>query len=91
MKVMVQHWKTTAAGVLSAFIGMLGPLSAFLGAYQAIEATIPGHAAADYRLAIWGAGLTCAGAVARAWIGLISNDAPPNDSVALKPAEAPKP
>jgi hypothetical protein len=73
----MSHWKTTAAGALSAFMSAVGPLSAFLGAYAAIQAQNPGHGPANYTLAIIGAGLTCAAAIARGWIGLIQNDAPP--------------
>jgi hypothetical protein len=68
--------KTTIAGILSAFLAIIGPLSAFLAAFQAIEAQIPGHASANYTFAIAGAALTCLAAIARAWVGLISGDAP---------------
>ena len=73
---MGKNWKTTANGILSAFMSTVGPLSAFLGAMQAIQATIPGHSAANYTYAIIGAALTCAAAIARGWIGLLQNDAP---------------
>jgi formate hydrogenlyase subunit 3/multisubunit Na+/H+ antiporter MnhD subunit len=66
-------WKTTAAGLLSAFASAIGPLSGFLAAWQAIQAQIPGHGPANYTLALIGAGLTCAAAIARAWIGLLQN------------------
>lgn len=62
--------KTTINGLLAAFIGMVGPLSGFLAALQAM------HPAPDYTLAIVAAALTCAASVARAWVGLIQNDCP---------------
>ena len=70
------HWKTTAAGALSAFAVTVGPLSGFLASVQQIESTIPGHGPANYTLAIVGAGLTCLAAMARLWIGMLQNDAP---------------
>lgn len=70
-------WKTTTAGALTAFAVTAGPLSGFLASLQAIEAQIPGHGSAKYTLAIVGAALTCVAAIARLWIGLIQNDAPP--------------
>lgn len=71
------HWKTTVAGILSAFLATVGPATSFLTAYDALIQQIPGHSHADFRVAIWGMALTAAAAVARAWIGLISHDAPP--------------
>ena len=79
MTAMVQHWKTSVAGILSAYIGAVGPLTAYL-------CTLPNKNAAE----IAGA-MTCAGLIARVWIGLLQNDAPPNDSVMLNPTAAPKP
>jgi hypothetical protein len=83
--VKITHWKTTVAGVLSAFLATVGPATSFLAAYDTLIQQLPGHSHADFRVAIWGAALTCAAAVARAWIGLISADAPdpppPADSV----------
>ena len=70
----MKNWKTTAAAALSAFMAATGPISAFLGAIQEIQSQIPGHAPANYTLAIVGAGLTCAAAIARLWIGLIQKD-----------------
>ena len=72
----MKNWKTTANGILAALLAIIGPGSALLAALQAISATQPGHAAADYTYAIVGAVLTFLGACARAWIGLIQNDAP---------------
>jgi hypothetical protein len=60
------NWKTTVAGLLSAFVGMVGPLTAYL-------ATTTNPKAAE----ICGA-LTCAGAIARIWVGLIQSDAKPS-------------
>lgn len=74
--VKITHWKTTVAGALSAFLATVGPATSFLAAYDTLIQQIPGHSHADFRVAICGAGLTCAAAVARAWIGLISADAP---------------
>jgi len=73
---MNSHWKTTAAGVLSAFMAAVGPLSGFLASIQMIIAQQPGHGPANYTLAIVGAGLTAGAAIARVWIGLLQNDAP---------------
>lgn len=64
--------KTTIAGVLSALIGVSGPLSAFLAALQAIK----GGATPDYTLAITGAIATFVFAVLRIWVGLLQGDAP---------------
>lgn len=72
----MKNWKTTAAGILSAFLGTVPPATAFLAAYRTIQAQIPGHSPANYTVALIGAGLTCAAATARAWIGLIQDDAP---------------
>ena len=80
----MNHWKTTVAGLLSAFIGIVGPLSGLLASLQAITAQQPGHAPADYRYAIAGAILTFLAAAARVWIGMLQNDAPPPDSVTVQ-------
>jgi hypothetical protein len=69
--------KTTLNGILAAFLAIIGPLSAFLAAVQALGSQMPGHGPANYTLAIIGAGLTCLAAVARAWVGLLQNDSPP--------------
>lgn len=71
----MKNWKTTINGFLSAFLGTVPPLSAFLAAAQSLKP----HP--DYTLALVGAGLTCAAAIARAWIGLLQNDAPENPKV----------
>jgi hypothetical protein len=73
----MQNWKTTVNGILSAFMSTVGPLTAFLAAVQMINSQIPGHGPGSYALAIVGAALVCAAAIARAWIGLLQNDAPP--------------
>jgi hypothetical protein len=85
----VNNWKTTVAGILSAFMGAVGPLTGFLAALQAMKPT------PDYTLAIWGAGLTCAAGIARVWIGLIQSDAKPSVTStvtieAVTPATPPK-
>ncbi len=93
--VKITHWKTTVAGILSAFLATVGPLTSFLAAYDVLIQQMPNHSHADFRLAIWGAALTCAAAVARAWIGLISADAadapPPQSNSVLVSDVAPVP
>ena len=59
------NWKTTAAGILSAYLAIVAPLTAYL-------ATLPGKTAVQ----ISGVA-TFLGVVARIWIGLIQNDALP--------------
>jgi len=73
----IVNWKSTVQGILTALLGTTGPLSAFLAALQAIKQAA-NQGAADYRLAIWGAGLTCLAATLKVWLGLISNDAKPS-------------
>jgi hypothetical protein len=70
---MFLNWKTTVAGILSGLMALTGPTSGLLAALQAIKGP-----SADYTLAICGAVTTFIFAVARGWIGLIQNDAPPN-------------
>ena len=60
------NWKTTAAGLLSAFLGIVGPITAYLATTNNPKAT---------EIA---AALTCAGAIARIWIGMLQNDAQPS-------------
>ncbi len=74
----MKSWKSSVSGLLSAFLATVGPATSFLTAYDALIQQIPGHSHADFRVAIWGMGLTAAAAVAKAWIGLISNDALPS-------------
>ena len=64
------NWKTTAQGFLSAFNATVGPLTALMAALQAIKPS------PDYTFAYIGAGLICASAIAKAWIGLLQNDVP---------------
>ena len=71
----MSHWKTTAAGILSAILGAIGPITAYLATTNNPKAT-----------EICGA-LTCAAAIFRIWIGLISNDAPPANSVTVTTVE----
>ena len=66
----MKNWKTTAAGILSALLGMSGPATAFIGALQAMKPT------PDYRLTVWGIALTAVFGTARIWVGLLQNDAP---------------
>ena len=65
----MKNWKTTAAGILSALLGMSGPATALVAALQAMKP------APDYTLAIWGTGLTFFFAMLRVWLGLVQNDA----------------
>ena len=61
---MPAHWKSSAAGILSAVLGAVGPITAYLATTNNPKAT-----------EICGA-LTCAAAIARIWLGLIQSDAP---------------
>jgi hypothetical protein len=64
------NWKTTVAGILSALIGTAGPLTAYLATQMSPTATkISG-------------GVTLAAAIARVWVGMLENDAPPNPPAA---------
>ncbi len=66
----MKNWKTTVNGILAAIIGAAGPLTAYL-------ATINSPKAAT------AAGIvTLAATIARVWVGLIQNDAPPNPPAA---------
>lgn len=76
MNKFLTHWKTTAAGILSAFLGTVGPASSALAAYDALIQQVPGHSHADFRVAIAGIVLTAAAAIARGWIGLLMHDSP---------------
>jgi hypothetical protein len=63
----MKNWKTTANGFLAAIIGAAGPLTAYL-------ATVNNpHAATATGI------VTLSAAIARVWIGLIQNDAQPNN------------
>ena len=73
----MNNWKTTVAGALSAILGAIGPITAYLATTNNPKAT-----------EICGA-LTCVAAIARVWIGLIQNDAqaplsPPVDPASTK-------
>lgn len=58
------HWKTTVNGFLAAFIGTVGPVTAYLATIDSPKAaTICGI-------------LTLTAAIARVWVGLLQNDAP---------------
>ncbi|HUD74125.1 MAG TPA: hypothetical protein VMQ76_03560 [Terracidiphilus sp.] len=62
----MQNWKTSANGILSAIIGAAGPLAAYLATQSNPKAA-------------WAAGIvTLVAGIARVWVGLIQNDAPPN-------------
>jgi hypothetical protein len=86
----MKNWKTTANGFLAAIIGAAGPLAAFLGGVQTIQAQMPGHGPANYTLAVVALGVTTAATIARVWIGLLQNDAPPAPATA-PPAPNPSP
>jgi hypothetical protein len=66
---MPQNWKTTTQGLLSAFALAVGPISGLLASLQAMQPK------PNYTLAIFGAVLLCLAAIAKAWIGLLQNDA----------------
>ena len=80
----MKNWKTTAAGILSALLGMSGPATALLAALQAMKPT------PDYTLAVWGAVLTFAFGVLRVWLGLVQNDAQDSSEPQLPPGQAVK-
>jgi hypothetical protein len=61
----MNNWKTTANGILAAVIGAAGPLTAYL-------ATVNNPKAAT------AAGIvTLVAGIARVWVGILQNDAPP--------------
>lgn len=62
----MKNWKTTAAGLLSAFIATVGPVTAYLATTNSPKTT-----------SVCGV-LTLAGAIARVWVGLIQSDAKPS-------------
>ena len=64
------NWKTTMAGILSAILGITGPVSGFLGALQAMKPT------PDYTLAVCVAAVAMVAGVLRVWIGMLQGDAP---------------
>jgi hypothetical protein len=74
----MNNWKTTMAGILSALLGTIPALTAFVAAMQTIQAQQPGHPPANYTFAYIGAGLSFLAAAGRVWIGLLENDAPAN-------------
>ena len=65
----MSNWKTTTAGLLAAFIGTVGPLTAYLATTSNPKAT-----------EVCGV-LTCAAAIARVWVGMLQNDALPTNTV----------
>jgi hypothetical protein len=62
----MKNWKTTANGFLAAIIGAAGPLTAYLATINNPKAAIASGI------------VTTAAAIARVWIGILENDAPPN-------------
>ena len=77
MQILVgKDWKTTAAGILSAFVGAVGPLTAYLATTNNPKSTV-----------VCGA-LTCAAAIARVWIGILQNyvQSDPNIGTLATPA-----
>jgi len=62
----MKDWKTTVNGFLAAIIGAAGPLAAYLATQSNPKAA-------------WASGIvTLAATIARIWVGLLQNDAPPN-------------
>ena len=74
---MINHWKTTANGILSFLIATLTTLTAF----QVPAALVP-NANRTYLYFTVGTNLLVA--LCRVWIGLLQNDAPPPDSVSVQ-------
>ena len=75
----MKNWKTTAAGILSALIGISGPVAVFLASLQQLKA-LP-----DYTLAIITACSTLIFSVARIWVGILMHD-PIESSTAASPS-----
>ena len=71
---LLNNWKTTAAGLLSGYLAIVGPVTAYLATTSNPKAT-----------QICGA-LTLAGVIARAWLGMIQKDA--GTTPALVPGSA---
>ena len=66
----MKNWKTTANGILAAIMGAAGPLAAYLATQSNPKAA-------------WAAGIvTLVATIARVWVGLLQNDAPPNPPAA---------
>ena len=61
---MISSWKTTTAGILSGIVATVGPLTAYLATQMSPTAT-----------KVCG-GLTCAGIIARVWVGILQTDSP---------------
>ena len=67
---MPANWKTSANGILAAIMGAAGPLAAYLATQSNPKAA-------------WAAGIvTLVATIARVWVGLLQNDAPPNPPAA---------
>ena len=62
----MSNWKSTVAGILSAIIATIGPLTAYLATTNSPKA------------ATWTGIATLVGALARVYIGLIQSDAKPS-------------
>jgi hypothetical protein len=76
------HWKTTANGFLAAIIGAAGPATAWL-------ATVHSPKAATATGVV-----TLIAGIARVWIGILQNDAPPvseTATITVASATAPPP
>jgi hypothetical protein len=74
----VNNWKTTTNGLLSAIIGTAGPLTAYLATLNSPKATTAAGV------------VTLLGVLARVYIGIIQNDAPPNPTPPEAPAQPQK-
>jgi hypothetical protein len=62
----MSDWKTTANGFLAAIIGAAGPLTAYLATINSPKAATASGI------------ITLAATIARVWVGIIQNDAPPS-------------
>ena len=62
----MKDWKTTANGLLAAIMASAGPLTAYLATVNSPKAATASGI------------VTLAATLARVYIGLIQNDAPPN-------------
>jgi hypothetical protein len=61
----MKNWKTTVNGCLALIIGAAGPLAAYLATINSPKTAIA-------------AGIvTLAASIARVWVGILQNDAPP--------------
>jgi hypothetical protein len=69
------HWKTTANGFLAAIIGAAGPATAWLANKNSPKAATASGV------------VTLIAGIARVWIGILQNDAPPSESTVTVPVK----